>query len=276
MNRVYFTKKGTRVIQPRNKTWIAVLVVFLLLLFFWQFISFNPNLIRLNQFESILIRLFSPGIGRDWNDYFSFMLNLSPLLLETINMSFAGTIIGSLFAIPLAIISSRNIFKIKIVYSISRFLMNIIRTVPTMVLALISVFMVGTGILAGIIAITLFSFGIMSKMLYELIETVDMNPFETLESSGANKVQAFNYSVVPQILPVFVSYLIYVFEINVRASAVLGYVGAGGIGSAISGNILYNYDRVGGTIIVMLLTILAVQILSNFLRGKLQWTKMCP
>ena len=64
--------------------------------------------------------------------------------------------------------------------------------------------------------------------------------------------------------------LIYVFEINVRASAVLGYVGAGGIGSAISGNILYNYDRVGGTIIVMLLTILAVQILSNFLRGKLQ------
>jgi phosphonate transport system permease protein len=75
---------------------------------------------------------------------------------------------------------------------------------------------------------------------------------------------------VPQILPVFISYLIYIFEINIRSSAILGYVGAGGIGTAIKDNVLYNYDRVGGAILVMLITIIIVQYLSNWARSKLQ------
>jgi phosphonate transport system permease protein len=270
MSKELITKSGKIIKQPFNKIWIIVSVFLLLSILFWQFIIFDYRLIRLNQLSSIVVRLFTPGIGRDWNNYLEYMWSLRFLLIETINMSFAGTIIGSLFAIPIAILAAKNITKFVLLHQAARLIMNLIRTIPAMILALLAVFVVGTGVLSGIIAMTLFTFGIMSKMLYEIIETIDMNPHEALESTGANKAQAFRFAVIPQILPIFVSYLIYIFEINIRSSAVLGYVGAGGIGSAISGNILYNYDRVGGAIIVMLITILVVQFFSIYLRGKLQ------
>jgi len=148
--------------------------------------------------------------------------------------------------------------------------MNLFRTIPAMVLALIAVFFVGIGVLSGIIAITLFTFSIMSKMLYEVIETIDMNPVEALESTGASKIESLRYAVMPQVTPIFLSYLIYIFEINVRSSTILGYVGAGGIGMIIKDNILYNYDRVGASIILMFFVILVVQLFSSFARGRLQ------
>jgi len=261
---------GKTVTKPFNKIWIILAIVIVLLIIFWQFIKFNPEFIALDQLGIILKKMFTPKGTRTWGDYFKYMLRLKEPLLDTLQMSFAGSILGSALAIPVAILAARNIFKKKFIYVPIRFLMNLIRTIPAMILALISVFFVGIGVLSGILAITLFTFGIMAKMLYEVIETVDMNPFEALESTGANKTQAFRYAVMPQILPVFVSYLIYVFEMNVRASAILGYVGAGGIGTVIKDNILYNYDRVGASVIVMLVLILVVQFLSNFLRSKLQ------
>ena len=266
----YTTPSGKVVKQPFNKIWIIVGVIGALLLIFWQFIVFDPRFIRLEELPILIKKIFTPRIERTWGDYFRYMLTLREPLMDTLKMSLAGSVIGSLLAIPLAILSARNIFKSKIVYLPSRFLMNLIRTIPVMILALVAVFFVGIGVLSGIIAIVLFTFGIMSKMLYEVIETVDMSSYEALESTGANKIQAFRYAVVPQILPIFISYLIYIFEINVRSSAILGYVGAGGIGSVIKDNILYNYDRVGGAIIVMLITILIVQFASNYVRGKLQ------
>jgi phosphonate transport system permease protein len=244
--------------------------MFSLSLFFWQFIKFDPNFIRLEELEVLIIKMFSPKPGRTWEMYLQYMWSLRDLLLETIRMSFSGTILGSIAAIPVAILAAKNIVKTPLIYQPARFLMNLVRTIPALILALISVFLVGIGILSGIMAITFFTFGIMSKMLYEIIETIDMSSFEALESTGANKVQSFRYSVVPQILPVFISYLIYIFEINIRSSAILGYVGAGGIGTAIKDNVLYNYDRVGGAILVMLITIIIVQYLSNWARSKLQ------
>jgi len=266
----YHLDSGAVVKQPFNKIWIILGIIIVLLIVFWQFIAFDPRFIKLSELPILLEKIFMPKAGRTWNDYFSYMLTLQEPLLETLKMSLAGSLIGSIAAIPLAILSAKNIFKSKFVYKPARFILNLIRTIPVMVLALVSVFFVGIGILSGIIAIVLFTFGIMSKMLYEIIETVDMSPYEALESTGANKMQAFRYAVVPQILPVFISYLIYIFEINVRSSAILGYVGAGGIGSVIKDNVLYNYDRVGGAIIVMLITILIVQFTSNYVRGKLQ------
>jgi phosphonate transport system permease protein len=185
-------------------------------------------------------------------------------------MSFAGTIIGSLMAVPLDVLSAKNIVKKPYIYIPARTIMNLFRTIPAMVLALIAVFFVGIGVLSGIIAITLFTFGIMSKMLFEVIETVDMSPFEALESTGATKTEAFRFAVIPQVTPIFISYLLYIFEINVRSSTILGYVGAGGIGTVIKDNILYNYDRVGASIILMFGIVLVVQLLSSFLRRRIQ------
>ncbi|MDD3123544.1 MAG: phosphonate ABC transporter, permease protein PhnE [Candidatus Izemoplasmatales bacterium] len=261
---------GKTIIKPFNKIWIILGILIVLLLFFSTFIQFNPRYIVLNELTVLLKKMFTPKAGRTWGDYFGFILTLKDPLISTLEMSFAGTILGSLLAVPVAVFAAKNIFKNKYVYMPMRFFMNLVRTIPAMILALVATFFVGIGVLSGIMAITFFTFGIMSKMLYEVIETVDMSSFEALESTGANKLQAFRYAVFPQVFHVFLSYLIYIFEINVRSSAILGYVGAGGIGTVIKDNILYNYDRVGATVIVMLFLILGVQYFSNYVRGRLQ------
>src|SRR3989339_505422 len=259
---------GSTIEKPFNKVWVVLGILTLLIVIFSFFITFEPSTVNLSELGVIIKKMFSPKAGRTWGDYFGFINQLWEPLISTLEMSLAGTVIGSLFAVPIAILAAKNIFKSRFVYVPIRFFMNLVRTVPAMLLAVLAVYFVGIGVLSGVIAITIFTFGIMSKMLYEVIETVDMNPYEALESTGASKVQAFRYAVFPQVFPVFLSYLIYIFEINVRASAILGYVGAGGIGSVIKDNVLYNYDRVGATLIVMLVVILVVQFFSDFLIGR--------
>jgi phosphonate transport system permease protein len=261
---------GTVITKPFPKAIIYVLIVIGLTMVLMTFITFNPNTINLSELGIILEKLFTPKGTRTWADYFGYMVTLWQPLLATIQMSFAGTIIGSLLAIPFSIFMARNIVKTGWIYQPVRLITNLFRTIPALLLALVAVFFVGIGVLAGIIALTLFSFGIMAKMLFELIEVVDMAPFEAIEATGANKVKAFYYGIIPQVLPLYLSFVIYIFEINIRSSALLGYVGAGGIGAVIKDNILYNYDRVGATIIVILITILIVQFLSTWVRRKLQ------
>ncbi|MDD3113833.1 MAG: phosphonate ABC transporter, permease protein PhnE [Candidatus Izemoplasmatales bacterium] len=263
-------ENGKTVTKPFNKIWIIVGVVILLLYLFSLLIPVNLGLIQLSELKVILQKMFSPKGTRTWGDYFGYLLTLQEPLVDTLSMSFAGTLIGSLMAIPLAVLSAKNIVKKAYIYLPARTIMNLFRTIPAMVLALIAVFFVGIGVLSGIIAITLFTFSIMSKMLYEVIETIDMNPVEALESTGASKIESLRYAVMPQVTPIFLSYLIYIFEINVRSSTILGYVGAGGIGMIIKDNILYNYDRVGASIILMFFVILVVQLFSSFARGRLQ------
>lgn len=265
---------GKTIIKPFNKIWIILAVILVLIVIFWQFITYNPNLIDLSQMGDILRKMFTPKNTnldqRTWGEYFAFMLTLGEPLWITIQMSIGGTIIGSIFALPFAILAARNVFKNKFINVPARFIMNLIRTVPAMLLVIIGVAMVGTGVLSGIFGFSIFSFGIMAKMLYEVIETADMNPFEALESTGANKIQAFRFSIVPQIFPTFISYLVYIFELNIRASAILGFVGIIGIGTSISENRLTDYDRVGATVIVLFVFILILQLINSYIRGKLK------
>jgi len=261
---------GKSITKPFNKIWIILGILIVLVVFFSYFIQYDPRYIVLSELSVLFEKLFTPRGTRTWSDYFAYMLTLKDPLISTLQMSFAGTIMGSILAIPVAIFAAKNIAKYPIIYVPMRFLMNLIRTIPALILALIAVMFVGIGVLPGIIAITIFTFGIMAKMLYEVIETIDMNSYEALESTGANKIQAFRYAVFPQIFPIYISYLVYIFEINVRSSAILGYVGTEGIGSVIKDNILYNYDRVGAAIIVMFVLILTIQFISNLIRRKLQ------
>ena len=265
---------GKTVVKPFSKMWVVLPILLILVIVFWQFIrmdpGFIPSKIRLEELKSILVKLFTPKGTRTWGDYFAFILTLESPLLATLKMCFAGTIIGSVLAVPFAILSAKNIVKTPYVFWPMRTVLNLFRTIPVMVLAILAVMFVGTGLLAGIIAITLFTFGVMSKMLYEVIETVDMNPYEALESAGAGKVLAFRFALVPQIMPIFVSYLLYIFEINIRSSAILAYVGAEGLGVAIRDNTLYNYDRVGATILLLLVLVLVIQTFSGMVRRRLQ------
>jgi phosphonate transport system permease protein len=245
-----------------------------MLIVFWQFITYNTDLFNFGELGVIIKQMFTPKnsilVQRTWSDYFSFMWELRYPLWITIQMSIGGTIIGSVFALPFAILAARNVFKNKYISIPFKLIMNLIRTIPVMLLAIIGVALVGTGVLSGIIGFSVFSFGIMAKMLYEVIETADMNPFEALESTGANKLQAFSYAIVPQIFSTFISYLLYIFELNIRASAILGFVGINGIGEVISVNRLNNYDYVGAAVIVLLGFILLLQLFTSYVRGKLQ------
>ena len=151
-------------------------------------------------------------------------------LLETIQMALIGTTIGTVLAVPFAIIAARNIVKNKVVRSVIRLILNLVRTLPDLLLAALFVAIVGIGPTAGVWTLAVFSFGMVSKLFYEAIETIDEGPLEALRAAGANKMQIIIFAVLPQILNNFVSYFLYTFEINVRASTILGYLGAGGIG----------------------------------------------
>jgi len=261
---------GAVVNKPFSKIWIVLGTIILLVGFFSFFIFARTPFFNLYALGDILKKMFSPRVNQNWGDYFGYMINLREPLFETLFMAFGGTIIGSVIAIPIALLSAKNISKLKWIYIPIRLFLNLFRTIPLMLLAVFSVYLIGIGVLPGLMAITGFSFGIMAKMLYEIIETVDMGPYEALESTGATKMQAVTRAIVPQIFPVFISYLIYIFEINVRASAIFGYFGAGGLGTVIQESAGQYYERVGATVILMLGVVLIIQFTSNYVRGKLQ------
>lgn len=268
--REYHLSNGKVVKQPFSKIWLVLAVLIILFAIFLQFIQLTGIRFNFPVMWQMLYELFIPYQGRNWSDYFAYFLRMGRPLMETLQISLGGTLIGGILAFPIAFLSARNMIKNRFISVPIKLFMNLIRSIPAVVLAVIGLFLVGLGVLAGLIGISLFSFGIMSKMLYEAIETVDMSPFEALESSGANKVISFRYAVLSQILPIYFGYMIYVFEINIRASAVLGYIGAGGIGQIINEYAYNNNNMVGVAIIVIFFTTLVVQIISNFLRRRLK------
>ena len=138
-------------------------------------------------------------------------------------------------------------------------------------MAVIATVFFGFNETSGIVAMALFTGGVLFKLMYEYIETCDMNPFEASRSTGAGTMQAYMISIAPQVKPTFISNIIYVFEINVRASVILGFVGAGGIGQLLSDAIeSTQYDKVGAILIPLFITVVTLQLISSYLRRKVQ------
>lgn len=191
-------------------------------------------------------------------------------VFQTIQMAIVGTTLGTLVAIPFSVVAARNIIKNKFIRGVIRFILNLVRTLPDLLLAAIFVAVVGIGPNAGVWTLAVFSFGMISKLFYEAIESIDNGPIEALEASGANKIQIVVFAVIPQVLNNFISYFLYTFEINVRASTVLGYLGAGGIGELLQQTLnSFNYGQTAVIIIATLLIVLVIDSLSNYLREKL-------
>ena len=139
-----------------------------------------------------------------------------------------------------------------------------------MVMASVFVAVFGIGPFSGVMALVIFTFGLISKLTFESIEAIDQGQVEALQAVGANKPNILRYAIVPQILPQFLSYTLYGFEINVRAAAVLGYVGAGGIGQIFEQNLAWrNFDRVGLIIIISFFVVLVIDLASSAMRRKL-------
>ena len=217
---------------------------------------------RFSKMLDLMKKLFRPN----WE---FFPKVVSPLM-DTIKMSVLGTVIGCGIALPVSILASSNINRNVPIVSFFRFVLALIRTLPTLVIALVCALIFSLGTFSGTVAIAIFTFGIVAKMLYESIETIDMGPFEAMEALGANKFQAFWSACVPQILPVYLSHSLYCFEMNVRASAILGYVGAGGLGITINERIGWrDYESLGMVLLTLFVVVACIEFFSAYLRKKL-------
>lgn len=191
-------------------------------------------------------------------------------LLDTIKMSLLGSIIGSLVAVPFAVLASSNIVTNRVVIQVVRVFLSLVRTLPTLACALIATYIFGLGTTAGTVSIAVFTFAYIAKQLYEQIETVNMGAFEAMEAMGANRIKAFVVAILPQVLPSYISVSLFCFEGNVRYAAILGYVGAGGLGLILQEKIAWReYDKVGMILVVLFFTVVLIEALSHYIRKKL-------
>ena len=255
---------GHTVLRRRSRVPLILLLLFIAILLSLRMTGFDLKIIitRFDKLVDLFVKLFRPK----W----SFFEKVVGPLVDTIKMSILGTVIGCLLALPVAILASTNICKNSVVVSVLRFILALIRTLPTLVIALVCALVFGLGTFAGTLAIAIFTFGIVAKMLYESIETIDMGPFEAMEALGADKFRAFWSACVPQILPVYLSHSLYCFEMNVRASAILGYVGAGGLGITINERIGWrDYNGLGMVLLTLFVVVVAIEFFSEYLRKKL-------
>ncbi len=255
---------GKTVARPRSR---MPLIIGVLIVVVWASVmltGFDISIIikRGHQFTYILERIFHPK--------FEYFPKVVEPLLDTIKMSILGSVLGATLALPFSVVASTNINKNNWIVSICRFLLNIIRTLPTLVIAKFAALIFGLGTFAGTVAITVFTFGVVSKMMYEAIETIDMGAFEAMESAGGNKFQSFWTACFPQILPTYLSYCLYSLEMNIRAAAILGYVGAGGLGLLINERIGWrDYEGLGMVLLALFVVVFIIENTSQYLRKKL-------
>ena len=224
--------------------------------------DFSVIINRARELTVILGQIFQPN--------FSYFPSIVRPLIETIKMSILGTVIGCLIGLPLAILASSNINHNKPSLLAIRFILSIMRSVPTLIYASVLALVFGLGTFAGTLAITIFTVGIVAKMLYESIETIDMKPYEAMVSFGATTLQAFWTACMPQILPTYVDDCLYCFELNVRASSILGYVGAGGLGVLIRERTgLRAYNDLGMVLLILFLVVLVIDFVNDYIRSKI-------
>lgn len=214
-------------------------------------------------------------------DFFLFFRNLWPPdwralpeiwdpLVETLVMAYLGTVFGVLLGIPWLFWSSRNTSPNSILLWFSRTLMTVLRSIPDLLYAAVFVAILSLGPLPGIAAITVFTLSILAKLGSEYVEAIEPGPLEALRATGANGTQVILYGVIPQVAPSMISYILYIFEVNVRASTVLGFVGAGGIGELLNRYIaLFDYPAIMVLLIMTFVLVAAIDSVSALVRARL-------
>ena len=203
--------------------------------------------------------------------YWFYRINVyATLLWQTVQMAILATVLGYCAAFALSFLAARTLTVNSTVAFISRRLLEFMRTIPQVVLAFILVWPFGIGPLAGILAIAIHTTGALGKLFSELNENADLRPVEGVKAAGGSWLAQMRYGILPQMLPGFLSYGLLRFEINVRSSTIIGFVGAGGIGQELKRVIGFNiYEEVSAICILILLIVVAIDLLSARLRHRL-------
>jgi phosphonate transport system permease protein len=196
------------------------------------------------------------------------------LTLETLYTAILGTAIGAVIAVPLSFFGARNLMRRNpvgtAVYFTIRFLMAVVRSIPTLFWGIMWVIVIGIGPFAGVLAVTTFSVGLISKLFSEAIEAVDWGPVEALTATGANPVQVVVHAVIPQVMPYMIANILYSFEVNVHSSTILGAVGAGGLGLILLEYIgLIEYPQLAMLLIVVIVMTSTIDYSSAAIRRRI-------
>jgi len=200
------------------------------------------------------------------------MWKFLPSLIETINIAAAATLLGAMFAVLISLLSTRGLAKWPRLIGVFRRVMDILRAVPQIVIALVLIFILGGGPVPAMIAIALHTVGALGKLFSEVNENASLKPVEGLHSVGATWGQRMWLGVIPQVAPNYLSYALLRFEINIRASAILGFVGSGGIGYDLKNAFSWGqgrYDEVAAIFLLLFGTIVFFDQLSSRYRNKL-------
>lgn len=250
--------------KPFNPTpvWISAWLALLWIIVFDLELSFETLLYGVQDIFEYFSRYSRPN--------FSDISRYVELLAQTLATALWGSALALVVAVLVAPFAARNLTSNPATYRIARELLNFMRAMPDLLLALIFVAALGLGPLPGALALGIHTAGFLGKFFAENLERVDGGVYEAVSATGASRVQIVMYAGWPSIQREALGYVLYIFDRNVRMAAVLGLVGAGGIGLALHDTLrMFNYDQSAALIIVILITILIIDYLSTWLRGKL-------
>jgi phosphonate transport system permease protein len=188
---------------------------------------------------------------------------------DSIAIAWLGTMIAAVFAVPLAFLAAENLTARPVVW-IVRLVLNVLRAVPEIILAIALVPILGLTPKAGVVAIGIGSIGTLGKLCSEVLEGIQPGPLEAADAVGANRVQRLRWGVLPQALPEIASFVLYRFEINIRASAVLGVIGAGGIGGVLAESLRFkDWGTAGLALIIVVVVTMMIDAVSGWVRRRL-------
>nr|MBA2275861.1 phosphonate ABC transporter, permease protein PhnE [Chloroflexota bacterium] len=253
--------------QPPSRVKRNIAVAAALALLVWALVSVEVDLGRLVDLPARLASLFGRMfLPPDW----SYIPIAAEGMVASIQMAWIGTIIGAVLSLPLGFFGAKNVSSGP-VSNVVRMFLNAVRAFPELVLAIVVfVPIAGLGPVAGALAIGVHSVGTLGKLTAEAVEGIDPGPVEAARATGARPIQVQRWGVLPQVLPEIVAFWLYRFEINLRSAAVLGIVGAGGIGAILSNTLSYRrFDKAGIAIMVVIVATIAIDYISGAVRRRI-------
>ena len=244
--------------------WFYWLIGISIVLFAWKIISDKTVWFFVQDAPRQAADIGSRMVPPKW----SYSLELIKPVWDTINIATLGTVIAMIIAVPVAFCAARNTTPHSTVRIVALFIIVASRSVNSLIWALMLVFILGPGVLAGTVAIGLRSIGFCAKLIYESIEEIDANQVEAVKATGASNLQQMIYGIIPQVLPTIAGVGIYRWDINIRESTILGLVGAGGIGLQLNGSInTLAWTQVSTILLVILATVFVSEWVSAKVRG---------
>ena len=250
---------------PPRALWITLASVIFLLVISAPLVEFNLLFLlsKLDDLFMFILRMFEKPPPLDY------LPQLFEKMLETLEMALIATVLAAIISLPIGVLAARNATPHPVIGQITRDVLSFFRALPELVWALVFVSAIGLGPLPGILAIAVVSIGFMAKFFAESIEVVEIGPIEGVRATGADKIQEILYGVIPQVLPLWISYSLYRFESNVRSATVVGMVGAGGIGVLLWESIRgFDFPATCAIMLIIIVTVTVIDALSQILRKR--------